>query len=197
MLEKLALHTPLTIHATYEQDLNPRPCSVNDHPSVQTDDMMVIEPSEKPTHMMTWKPSFPHPHHASLTWYSIPHCWGILSWRTKKRTLSSAVVAKVRQWSHGITVACFCNNASIGIVSSALGYMTDYLCARALQFCPQGPHGKMAHTVSVVVTETSRLIPLTATETPGADSDYSNPVDHTDPVIQPRRNKLFIRHNSC
>jgi hypothetical protein len=67
MLEKLALHTPLTIHATYEQDLNPRPCAVNDHPFVLADDMMANEPNEKPTHMLTWKPSFPQPHHASLT----------------------------------------------------------------------------------------------------------------------------------
>ena len=61
MLESLALRTPLTIHATNEQDSNPRPCAVNDHPSVLADEMMSIEPvyqpGEKPTRMMTWKPT--------------------------------------------------------------------------------------------------------------------------------------------
>ena len=57
MLAQLAPHTPLTIHATNEQDLNPRPCAVNDQPSVLADEMMAIEPGEKPTRMLTWKPS--------------------------------------------------------------------------------------------------------------------------------------------
>ena len=57
MLEQLALHTPMTIQATNEQDLNPRPCTVNDHPSVLSHEMMVIEPGEKPTLMLTWKPT--------------------------------------------------------------------------------------------------------------------------------------------
>ena len=57
MLAQLALHTPLTIHATNEQALNPRPCTVNDHPSVLAREMMVIEPGEKPMHMLTWKPT--------------------------------------------------------------------------------------------------------------------------------------------
>jgi hypothetical protein len=55
MLEQLALRTPITFHATSEQDLNPRSCAVNDHPSVLVHDMMVIEPGEKPTRMLTWK----------------------------------------------------------------------------------------------------------------------------------------------
>ena len=40
MIEQLALHTPVTIHATNEHDLNPRPCAVNDHPSVLAHEMM-------------------------------------------------------------------------------------------------------------------------------------------------------------
>jgi hypothetical protein len=55
MLEQLALRTPKTFHTTIEQDLNPRPCTVNDHPSVLAHEMMTIEPGEKPTHMLTWK----------------------------------------------------------------------------------------------------------------------------------------------
>ena len=55
MLEQLALRTPLTIHTTNEQDLNPQSCVINDHPSVLVDEMMVIDPGEKPTHMLTWK----------------------------------------------------------------------------------------------------------------------------------------------
>ena len=57
MLEQLALGTPLTIHATNEQDLNPRPCTVNDHPSVLVHEMMVIDPGENPTLILTWKPA--------------------------------------------------------------------------------------------------------------------------------------------
>jgi hypothetical protein len=38
-----------------EQDLNPRTCTVNDHPSVLTHEMMEIEPGEKSTHILTWK----------------------------------------------------------------------------------------------------------------------------------------------
>jgi hypothetical protein len=34
MFEQLTLHTPKTFHVTSEQDLNPRPCTVEDHPSV-------------------------------------------------------------------------------------------------------------------------------------------------------------------
>jgi hypothetical protein len=55
ILEQLALHTPKTFHTTIEQDLNPRPCAVNDHPSVLAHEMMAIEPGEKPTRMLTWK----------------------------------------------------------------------------------------------------------------------------------------------
>jgi hypothetical protein len=49
ILEHLALHTSKTFHSTSEQDLNPRPCTVNDHPPVLAHEMMVIEPDEKPT----------------------------------------------------------------------------------------------------------------------------------------------------
>ncbi len=55
MIEQIALHTPKTFHTTSEQDLNPRPYTVNDHPSVLAHEMMTIEPGEKPTHMLTWK----------------------------------------------------------------------------------------------------------------------------------------------
>jgi hypothetical protein len=58
MFEQLALRTPKTFHTTSEQDLNPRPCEVNDHPSVLAHEMMVIEPGEKPTHILTWKTTF-------------------------------------------------------------------------------------------------------------------------------------------
>jgi len=40
MLEQLALRTPMTIHATNEQDLNPRSCTSNDHPSVLAHEMI-------------------------------------------------------------------------------------------------------------------------------------------------------------
>jgi hypothetical protein len=57
MLEQLPLRTPKTFHSTIEQDLNPRPCEVNDHPSVLAHEMMVIEPGENPMRMLTWKSS--------------------------------------------------------------------------------------------------------------------------------------------
>jgi hypothetical protein len=57
MFEKLTLHTPMTFHETSEQDLNPRPCVVNDHPSVLTHEMMTIESGENPTLILTWKPT--------------------------------------------------------------------------------------------------------------------------------------------
>ena len=46
ILELLALLTPMTFHATSEQDLNPRTSVVNDHPVVLTHEMMVIETGE-------------------------------------------------------------------------------------------------------------------------------------------------------
>ena len=52
MIEQLALHT-----MTNEQVLNPRSYTVNDHPSVLIHEMMTIEPGEKPTHMLTSKPT--------------------------------------------------------------------------------------------------------------------------------------------
>ena len=48
IVDQLTLHTPLTIHTTIEQDLNPRSCTVNDCPPVLVDEMLVIEPGEKP-----------------------------------------------------------------------------------------------------------------------------------------------------
>ena len=53
MLEQLTLHTPKTFHATSQQDLNPRPFVY----SMTIHEMMVIEPGEKPMHMLTWKPT--------------------------------------------------------------------------------------------------------------------------------------------
>ena len=57
MLEQLTLLTPLTIDVTKEQDLDPRPCSNIDHPSVLAHEMMAIEPGEKPSRKLTWKPT--------------------------------------------------------------------------------------------------------------------------------------------
>jgi hypothetical protein len=55
MLDQLDLPTPKTFHTTSEQDLNPRPCTGNYHPSVLTHEMMEIEPGENPTCMCAWK----------------------------------------------------------------------------------------------------------------------------------------------
>ena len=47
LLLKLVFLTPLKIHNTNTQDLNPRSSSDNDHQSVLTHVMMEIEPGEK------------------------------------------------------------------------------------------------------------------------------------------------------
>ena len=56
-LEQLTLCTPLTIGATKEHDLDPRPYSNIDHPSVLVHEMMTIEPGENPSRKFTWKPT--------------------------------------------------------------------------------------------------------------------------------------------
>jgi hypothetical protein len=66
MLEQLALRTPLTIHATNEQDLNPRPCTVNYQLSVLVHEMISIESGENPTRMLTWKPTAVIRHHSIM-----------------------------------------------------------------------------------------------------------------------------------
>jgi hypothetical protein len=53
MLEQLFLLTPKTFHVTSEQDLNPRPFTVHDHPSVLAHEMMTIETGEMPKLMLT------------------------------------------------------------------------------------------------------------------------------------------------
>jgi hypothetical protein len=40
---------------TSEQDFNPRPSTVNVHPSVLTHEMMTIDPGKKTTHILNWK----------------------------------------------------------------------------------------------------------------------------------------------
>jgi hypothetical protein len=45
----------MTFHTTLGQDLNPRSCEGNDHPSVLSHEMMTIDPGGKPTRMLTWK----------------------------------------------------------------------------------------------------------------------------------------------
>ncbi len=47
----------MTFQATSEQDLNPRSCVVNDHPSPLSHETMTIAPGEKTTTMLTWKPT--------------------------------------------------------------------------------------------------------------------------------------------
>jgi hypothetical protein len=60
MLEQLVLHTPKTFHTTSEQDLNPRPCSDNDHPSVLVHEMMSIEPGASVGDLVLSKSRCPH-----------------------------------------------------------------------------------------------------------------------------------------
>jgi hypothetical protein len=54
-----SLHTENFPHDNWTrfESENPRPYSVNDHPSVLAHEMMVIEPGEKPTLILTWTPT--------------------------------------------------------------------------------------------------------------------------------------------
>ena len=55
MLEQLVFRAQHSVQATRAQELHPRPCVDNDHPSVLDHEMMVIEPDENPTRTLTWK----------------------------------------------------------------------------------------------------------------------------------------------
>ena len=56
MLQQLAFHKRQTIKTTRVQDLDPRPCSDNDHESVLTHEMTTIEPTEIPSRTLAWTP---------------------------------------------------------------------------------------------------------------------------------------------
>ena len=55
MLQQLTFHAQKTIPGTSILDLDPRPCSDNDHTSVLPHEMTDIEPGESPTRTFTWK----------------------------------------------------------------------------------------------------------------------------------------------
>jgi len=55
MLQQLALHAPQTIKATSTQDLDQFPLVNNDHPSVLSYEMFVLEPGDPPSRTLTWK----------------------------------------------------------------------------------------------------------------------------------------------
>ena len=56
MVQQLVFHKHQTMKTTRVQDLDPRSYTDNDHESVLTHDMTVIEPSEFPSRTLTWKP---------------------------------------------------------------------------------------------------------------------------------------------
>jgi hypothetical protein len=56
MLQRLALHTEQITKLTSTQDLDPRPLSNNDHPSVLPFEIYAIEPGEPPSRSLSWKP---------------------------------------------------------------------------------------------------------------------------------------------
>ena len=56
MLQQLAFHTEQIIKATNTQDLDPRPLTNNDHPSVLPFEMCALEPGETPSRTLNWKP---------------------------------------------------------------------------------------------------------------------------------------------
>ncbi len=56
ILQHLTLHTQQITKATSTQDLDPRPLTNNDHPSVLPFEMYVIEPGEPPSRSLSWKP---------------------------------------------------------------------------------------------------------------------------------------------
>jgi hypothetical protein len=56
ILQQLVFHTQQITKATSTQDLDPRPLTNNDHPSVLPFEMYSIESGEPPTRSLCWKP---------------------------------------------------------------------------------------------------------------------------------------------
>jgi hypothetical protein len=56
MLQQWDLHTQQIIKATSTQDLDPRPLTNNDHPSVLPIEMYALEPGDPPSRALNWKP---------------------------------------------------------------------------------------------------------------------------------------------
>jgi hypothetical protein len=56
MLQKLTLHFQQIIKTTSTQDLDPRPLTNHDHPSILPFEMYVIESGETPSHILKWSP---------------------------------------------------------------------------------------------------------------------------------------------
>ena len=54
--KSVLLHTPQITKATSTQELDPRPLTNNDHPSVLPFEMYSIEPGEPPSRSLSWKP---------------------------------------------------------------------------------------------------------------------------------------------
>ena len=55
ILQQLTLHTEQIIKVTSTQDLDPRPLSNNDHPSVLPFEMYGLDPGEPPSRTLNWK----------------------------------------------------------------------------------------------------------------------------------------------
>jgi hypothetical protein len=55
MLQILVFHTQQITKVTSTQDLDPRPLTYNDHPSVLPFEMYAIEPGEPPSRSLSWK----------------------------------------------------------------------------------------------------------------------------------------------
>ncbi len=55
MLEQMALHASQTIKATSTQDLDPLPLANNNHPSVLSHEMYVLDPGDTPSRTLSWK----------------------------------------------------------------------------------------------------------------------------------------------
>jgi hypothetical protein len=55
MLEQWALHKPQTIKTTSTEDLDPVSLADNDHPSVLTHELFVLETGDPPSRTLTWK----------------------------------------------------------------------------------------------------------------------------------------------
>jgi hypothetical protein len=56
MLQQMVFHTQQITNSTNTKDLDPRPLSNNDHPSVLPIEMYAIEPGEPPSRSLCWKP---------------------------------------------------------------------------------------------------------------------------------------------
>jgi hypothetical protein len=73
MLQQLALHTQKIMKTTSTQDLDPRPLTNHDHPSVLPFEMFTLDPGDPPSRSLNWNPGHKRGHSTHETGH--PNGW--------------------------------------------------------------------------------------------------------------------------